>query len=91
MNIQEFILKEFVEFISSNNLDSQDEQTIPAEIEKSTPKFEEGGNIEPKHTPKSKAKAPKIQPNRADEDEFDLRKAVVYSEILRPKFKDYEF
>ena len=53
----------------------------------------------PKKTAKArKAKAqavstttPKIEPNIIDEDEFDLRKAVIYAEIMTPKFKDEEF
>lgn len=91
MNIQEFILQEFGEFISSDDLDNQSEPTTPIEVENTTPQVEEGGRVEPQHTPKSREKSPKIEQNREEEERFDLAKAVVYSEILRPKFKDYEF
>lgn len=43
-----------------------------------------------KNTSKSHSEEPKTEQNRADEPEFDLKKAVVYAEILRPKFKDDE-
>ena len=42
-------------------------------------------------TPKKPVNTPKIEPNTIDEDEFDLRKAVIYAEIMTPKFKDEEF
>ena len=44
-----------------------------------------------KTTAKSANNAPKTQSNSTDEDSFDLRKAVIYSEILNPKFKEEEF
>lgn len=42
-------------------------------------------------TPKKPVNTPKIEPNTIDADEFDLRKAVIYAEIMTPKFKDEEF
>lgn len=45
----------------------------------------------PANTPQKAANSPKIAPNPIDEDEFDLRKAVIYTEILTPKFKNEEF
>ena len=44
-----------------------------------------------KTTAKSANNAPKTQSNGTDEDSFDLRKAVIYSEILNPKFKEEDF
>ena len=44
-----------------------------------------------KTTAKSANNAPKTQSNSTDEDSFDLRKAVIYSEILNPKFKEEDF
>ena len=40
---------------------------------------------------KSTKEAPKNTQKSSDEEEFDLRKAVVYSEILTPKFKEEDF
>lgn len=45
----------------------------------------------PANPPQKAANNPKIAPNPIDEDEFDLRKAVIYAEILTPKFKNEEF
>ena len=42
-------------------------------------------------TPKKAKNGAKISSNDSDENTFDLRKAVIYSEILPPKFKDEEF
>lgn len=44
-----------------------------------------------KTTPKKAVDSPKIDSKTLAEDEFDLAKAVVYSEILTPKFKDEDF
>ena len=44
-----------------------------------------------KTTAKSANNTPKTQSNGTDEDSFDLRKAVIYSEILNPKFKEEDF
>lgn len=41
----------------------------------------------PKSSVKTAKNTPKTAPNEADEDRFDLEKAVIYSEILTPKFK----
>ena len=43
------------------------------------------------NTPKKPVNTPTIEPNPTIEDEFDLRKAVIYAEIMTPKFKDEEF
>ncbi len=43
------------------------------------------------NTPKTAVNSPKISRKSTTEDEFDLRKAVIYSEILTPKFKDEDF
>ena len=43
------------------------------------------------NTPKTAVNSPKITRKSTTEDEFDLRKAVIYSEILTPKFKDEDF
>lgn len=43
------------------------------------------------NTPKTAVNNPKITRKSTTEDEFDLRKAVIYSEILTPKFKDEDF
>ena len=52
-------------------------------------------NTKVKHTPaivpKSAKEAPKTAQTGSEEEEFDLRKAVVYSEILTPKFKEEDF
>ena len=52
-------------------------------------------NTKVKHTPaiapKSAKEAPKTAQASSEEKEFDLRKAVVYSEILTPKFKEEDF
>ena len=42
-------------------------------------------------TPKKAKNGAKINSDDSDENTFDLRKAVIYSEILTPKFKDEEF
>lgn len=42
-------------------------------------------------TPKKAKNGAKITSNDSDENTFDLKKAVIYSEILTPKFKDEEF
>ncbi|MBQ4503579.1 MAG: hypothetical protein II986_07925 [Alistipes sp.] len=42
-------------------------------------------------TPKKAENKTKINSDDSDENTFDLRKAVIYSEILTPKFKDEEF
>lgn len=42
-------------------------------------------------TPKKAENKAKINSDDSDENTFDLRKAVIYSEILTPKFKDEEF
>ncbi len=46
---------------------------------------------QPLNTPKTVENEPKIDSKQEDDSSFDLETAVVYSEILRPKFKDYEF
>lgn len=43
------------------------------------------------NTSKKPANSPKIDLNTEDNKDFDLRQAVIYAEILRPKFKDEEF
>ena len=43
------------------------------------------------NSPKKSISTPKIAPEQSDEDAFDLKKAVIYSEILTPKYKDEEF
>lgn len=43
------------------------------------------------NSPKKSISTPKIAPKQSDEDAFDLKKAVIYSEILTPKYKDEEF
>lgn len=52
-------------------------------------------NTKAKHTtaiaPKLAKEAPKTAQTGSEEEEFDLRKAVVYSEILTPKFKEEDF
>ena len=45
----------------------------------------------PKNSPKKPVNTPIIDSNPANDIEFDLRKAVIYSEIMTPKFKDEEF
>ncbi|MBQ7310736.1 MAG: hypothetical protein IJW88_04325 [Alistipes sp.] len=41
--------------------------------------------------PQRQNNAPKTDSNEQDDNSFDLRKAVIYSEILTPKFKDEDF
>ena len=41
--------------------------------------------------PQGQNNAPKTDSNEQDDNSFDLRKAVIYSEILTPKFKDEDF
>lgn len=45
----------------------------------------------PKNSPKKPVNTPKIDSNPTDGTEFDLRKAVIYAELMTPKFKDEEF
>ena len=45
----------------------------------------------PTNTPKKAVNSPKIDSIAEDDTEFDLRKAVIYAEILAPKFKSEEF
>lgn len=45
----------------------------------------------PAIVPKSAKEAPKTAQTGSEEEEFDLRKAVVHSEILTPKFKEEDF
>ena len=45
----------------------------------------------PVDTPKKAVNSPKIAPIEENDTEFDLRKAVIYAEILTPKFKNEEF
>jgi hypothetical protein len=45
----------------------------------------------PVDTPKKAVNSPKIVPIEENDTEFDLRKAVIYAEILTPKFKNEEF
>lgn len=40
---------------------------------------------------KKPVNTPKIDSNPTDDIEFDLRKAVIYAELMTPKFKDEEF
>ena len=40
---------------------------------------------------KKPVNTPKIDLNPTDDIEFDLRKAVIYAELMTPKFKDEEF
>lgn len=86
------------EIISSNDISNSTPNIQPSNIETV---YEEGGSCFNKakptiaasnktNAPKSHSNRPKMEQNRADESEFDLKKAVVYSEILRPKFKDDE-
>ena len=42
------------------------------------------------HTASSHGKKTAKKPQAAEPTDFDLRKAVIYSEILAPKFKDYD-
>ena len=41
-------------------------------------------------TPQTSANEPNTAPKEGNDIDFDLKKAVVYSEILHPKYKDYE-
>ncbi len=41
-------------------------------------------------TPQTSANEPNTAQKEGNDIDFDLKKAVVYSEILRPKYKDYE-
>lgn len=80
---QEPIIEDIKEDTLSKDLTQEDVKqpstiTPKAEVKHSTPTQ--------KATNKAKT-APKIE----EEDEFDLKKAVVYSEILTPKFKDDNF
>ena len=45
----------------------------------------------PINSPKKPVNTPKIDSNPTDGTEFDLRKAVIYAELMTPKFKDEEF
>ncbi len=42
------------------------------------------------NSPKTSKNNPKIEPKPQNESQFDLKQAVIYSEILEPKFKEYE-
>lgn len=94
---QQTELEDNAEIISSNDVSNSTPNIQPG-IETV---YEEGGSCFDKakpttaaskktNAPKSHSNRPKMEQNRADESEFDLKKAVVYSEILRPKFKDDE-
>lgn len=41
-------------------------------------------------TPQTSANEPNTARKEENDTDFDLKKAVVYSEILHPKYKDYE-
>ncbi len=41
-------------------------------------------------TPQTSANEPNTASKEGNDIDFDLKKAVVYSEILHPKYKDYE-
>ena len=41
-------------------------------------------------TPQTSANEPNTARKEGNDIDFDLKKAVVYSEILHPKYKDYE-
>lgn len=95
---QQTELEDNTEIISSNDISNSTPNIQPSNIETV---YEEGGSCFDKakpttaaskktNTSKSHSNRPKMEQNRADESEFDLKKAVVYSEILRPKFKDDE-
>ena len=47
--------------------------------------------IQTPKTPQRAKNAPKIASNDDDDTTFDLKKAVIYSEILTPKFKEEDF
>ena len=76
---------------SSNNLNAQAASELPeAEAPKRNTTIRQ---TNPNHqtTSKTVANSPKSTQNSTEEEEFDLKKAVVYSEILTPKFKEEDF
>ena len=76
---------------SSNNLNTQAASELP---EVAVPKRDttiRRANPNRKTTSKTVANSPKSTQNSTEEEEFDLKKAVVYSEILTPKFKKEDF
>ncbi len=76
---------------SSNNLNAQAASELPeAEVPKRNTTIRQ---TNPNHqtTSKTVANSPKSTQNSTEEEEFDLKKAVVYSEILTPKFKEEDF
>ena len=100
--IQQSAAQVDVDIISSIDLGTQ--QTISAVTHKSNTTHSSKKTTTPKKTqqatnpltqtpkgPKTPANTPKTAPNTINEEEFDLRKAVIYSEILSPKFKDEDF
>lgn len=76
---------------SSNNLNTQATSELPeAEVPKRDTTIRRA-NPNRKTTSKTVANSPKSTQNSTEEEEFDLKKAVVYSEILTPKFKEEDF
>ena len=83
------------EDITDNTLSNDlDIQTISESPEVAVPKRDtiiRRANPNRKTTSKTVANSPKSIQNSTEEEEFDLKKAVVYSEILTPKFKEEDF
>ena len=83
------------EDITDNTLSNDlDIQTISESPEVAAPKRDttiRRANPNRKTTSKTVANSPKSTQNSTEEEEFDLKKAVVYSEILTPKFKEEDF
>lgn len=83
------------EDITGNTLSNDlDIQTISESPEVAVPKRDttiRRANPNRKTTSKTVANSPKSTQNSTEEEEFDLKKAVVYSEILTPKFKEEDF
>lgn len=67
--------------------DIADNQTAQKQPQSASEPTKQAGS----NSPQKGANNPKIAPNPINEEEFDLRKAVIYAEILTPKFKDEDF
>lgn len=92
MNTQPFIIDILEQIISSNNEDNN------TSVTSSNTLYKEGDIDKPSDVqlpeesrPISHVEAPKTEQSNEIDEEFDLAQAVIYSEILHPKFKDEEF
>ena len=74
-------------FFTTTTSDIADKQTPQKQPQSASEPTKQTGS----NSPQKGANNPKIAPNPIDEEDFDLRKAVIYAEILTPKFKDEDF